>query len=365
MQIDFAKAEKILLHAHAGNGNEIKENDITKLISKVINGGHKTYKYILLTGLLAKCVNDRLNPIALQAGAPVDGAFDARSLCHRVVVPFERKFLHNALGGSNEPFLNKPARFTHLSKTNAVRDGNDRATLNYLIEIFNAINANSSKVLLYLQYALIEFGKRYENLEKLYHIESDYDPASAEIFSFINKFLQRSLEGEAAVLVVATLERLYWEQFDENVFVYPHKVNQSGASSRQIGDIDVYEDKSFLYAIEVKDKNFLSHDIEHAFDKIIKHKGSKGVFIFGPNATFDHKQIEITLYEYEKRNFYTLFLDIFIFARIMLFRIQPQGKKRFLETLFTILKEINCKNETRAWVKETLSKLGWRKGKSF
>src|SRR5690606_7833101 len=89
-------------------------------IEAIIQGEHLTYRYILMTGLLAKATHADVNPLALQAGAPFDGAYDARSLCHKVIVPLEAALFQNRLGGSNEPYLNKPARFTHLSEKNAV-----------------------------------------------------------------------------------------------------------------------------------------------------------------------------------------------------------------------------------------------------
>ena len=67
-------------------------------------------------------------------GLPLSGAYDARTVCHKVIVPFEMEVLDKALGGSNEPFLNKPARFPELDKNNAVRRGNDQAILNALCD---------------------------------------------------------------------------------------------------------------------------------------------------------------------------------------------------------------------------------------
>ena len=122
VNIKKAEAEQVLLKAFRERC--LRSDDICKKIKAVLTGSHKTYKYVLLTGLLAKATDSSVNALALQAGAPFDGAYDARSLCHGVIVPFERDFLQNALGGSNEPYLNKPARFTHLSSNNAVRKGN-------------------------------------------------------------------------------------------------------------------------------------------------------------------------------------------------------------------------------------------------
>ena len=45
-----------------------------------------------------------------------------------VIVPFDTEVLNKALGGSNEPFLNKPARFPELSTSNAVRGDAIRAS---------------------------------------------------------------------------------------------------------------------------------------------------------------------------------------------------------------------------------------------
>ena len=80
---------------------------VHKVLTECLISDHKTYRYILFNGILAKCVNPSVDPIALQAGASIKGAFDARSLCHEVVVPFEKEVMNNRLGGSNEPFLNK------------------------------------------------------------------------------------------------------------------------------------------------------------------------------------------------------------------------------------------------------------------
>ncbi|MBL0111609.1 MAG: restriction endonuclease, SacI family [Saprospiraceae bacterium] len=203
--ITKADAEKVLLSAFRTRCS--KSDEISYKITSILKGNHKTYKYILINGLLAKATNDKVNALALQSGAPIPGAYDARSLCHSVLVPFERDFLQNALGGSNEPFLNKPARFTHLSDTNAVRRGDDKIILGLLIEIFSSITT-SFEAHGYLACAL--------------------------------DFLNQRIE----------------------------EINALSASSKEAGDIDVFKEERFYYAIEVKDKAFTSYDLQHAFKKI-------------------------------------------------------------------------------------------------
>lgn len=139
--------------------------------------------------------------------------------------------------------------------------------------------------------------------------------------------------------------------------VIAHKVNQSGASSKEVGDIDIYKDGIFKYAIEVKDKNFTSQDITHAFDKIIKNSGEKGQFIFGPNANHIWSDVRPTLKTYASKGFFTFFMGIFQYSRIMLFKIGTLNKQAFVDTLINAVNEINAKAETREWIQELLKKL--------
>jgi hypothetical protein len=48
----------------------------------------------------------------------------------------------SSMGGSNEPFLNKPARFPTISPTNAVRAGSDRELLTTLHQVLSAIETS-------------------------------------------------------------------------------------------------------------------------------------------------------------------------------------------------------------------------------
>lgn len=355
--IDRADAEKVLLTAFRTRC--IKKDIISLKIKEVLEGSHKTYKYILVNGLLAKATNSSINALALQAGAPLTGAYDARTLCHKVLVPFERNFLQNALGGSNEPFLNKPARFTHLSDTNAVRRGNDKQTLNKLIEIFNSIS-NSSEAKLYLACALEFLNKRIIELNELHESTINYSPTLVEIYEFIFRFLEKSFEGESSAVVVGALEKIYHRRFTKNFKVLVHKVNQSGSSSKEVGDIDIFKEDTFHYAIEVKDKDFNSHDLEHAFSKIISSQGIKGQFIYGVNATFDKIEIEKRIAQYESKGFMVLFQDILDYSRTMVFKTDLNNKQEFIDTIIETAIEINSKEDLKIWIQKLLSELKWK-----
>ena len=106
VSIDFAKANEVLLKAL--KSREKPADDIVAMLHKVILGSHKTYKYVLVTNLLAKAVNPKANALCLQACAPMSGAFNSRDLCHKVLVLFQtphvdtRNFLQILLDTTRE-----------------------------------------------------------------------------------------------------------------------------------------------------------------------------------------------------------------------------------------------------------------------
>lgn len=350
-------AEKVLLSAFRKRC--LKNDKISHDIKTILLGSHKTYKYILVNALLAKATNAKVNPLALQAGAPINNPFDARSLCHNVLVPFERNFLENALGGSNEPFLNKPARFTHLNSDNAVRKGKDRDLLNLLISILESIttSVDASK---YLACALEVLQEKAEENKKLHDSTIAYNPTLVEIYEFVFRFIEKSFEGESLAIVVGTLEKLYHSRMSKNYKVIVHKINQSGASSKEIGDIDVYSEDIFCYAIEVKDKNFSEYDLEHAFKKMQENGGVKGQFIFGPNANYDKKAIDAKVLNFEKNGFMVLLQDVYSYSRTMIFKIDIENKQEFVDSVMETAIEMNCKENTKRWIQTLLVELNWK-----
>lgn len=356
VSIDFELAARTLLDAK--NARLKPTANLQVLLKKVILGTHKTYKYVLVTNLLAKTVQPLCNVVALQAGAPIEGAFDSRSLCHKVVVPFERDHLANALGGSNEPYLNKPARFTHLSTANAVRDGNDRAILNALIEIARIVNNGGSKTAFRcLSYCFVLLETVVANNELLSTVKTILTPDLVDIYRYVARYIEQSFEGETCAAVVGAVEKQFYSCLKGEYRVEVHKVNECGASSKEIGDIDVYEEDKCFYSIEVKDKAFTVYDVEHAFNKMISANVKRGSFVYGPRATFDESQVKIRLYDFEQKKFVTLFMGVLPYVRLVLFQTPRVETNNFIQLLLDTTREINAKECTILRVHELANEM--------
>ncbi|WP_312454311.1 restriction endonuclease, SacI family [Pseudescherichia sp.] len=245
------------------------------LIRSVILGSHLTYRYILVTGLLAKATNKNVNPLVLQAKAEVDGAYDARSLCHSVIVgKVETQFLEGKLGASNEPFLNKPARYTVHSSDNPVRGGNDKEIQLKSIEILQEAQTSSQA------YEMLVAAMFYT----LQRPNRAITP-TANNFNFqetIHSMVENACDGESCAIVSALALYLLAEKNEWQIKAHP--VNQAGSSSNEVLDIDVYCNENIFLSIEVKDKVFSSHDVHHAITKAAANGVSKVIFLKGPRA---------------------------------------------------------------------------------
>lgn len=260
VKIEYTTAEDILKNAikQAKLKYEL-QSDFSDEIKKIILGSHKTYRYIFVNALLAKATNEKVNPLSLQKGSSLEGAFDARSLCHKVLVKVERTMMESSLGGSNEPFLNKPARYKELSLKNAVRRGTDSELLRLCIDVLSSIK-KSPEAFKALTDALFYSFLRNPTRE----IDIDGKSICLEVLQIKNlmiKLLSRSCGGESAVLVSAIAFELVGLSKEIELDVKPHIVNQPGDSSKEFSDIDIFYNGSLIYTAEVKDKKHTMHDI--------------------------------------------------------------------------------------------------------
>ena len=232
-QITLANAYSVALSA-----NEMPKCRHKQFIDYVIDNTHLTFKYILFTAILSKATDASINALCLQKKSELPGAYDARTVCHKVIVPFEMETLEKVLGGSNEPFLNKPARFPELDKNNAVRRGNDQDILNALCDNLPTItsSADAYESLIYLLWKLIKL--RDEKKRQAIFSVPESANLHSKILSFIDTALDKSYEGEILTLLVAGVYHLLYNI--PGAFVEVHPVNQCGASSHEISDLDIY-----------------------------------------------------------------------------------------------------------------------------
>jgi len=315
--VDQRAAEKLFQEAikiAQDDSRQIPTTEWTIEIATIIRGKHLTFRYILMTALLGKATNPSINALALQAGADVEGAYDARSLCHGVVVPLERKLLNSSLGGSNEPFLNKPARFPTISQSNAVRAGRDRELLLILHKVLSEMETSEqafNNLCAAVRYAIAKQTARSELFPQLAESEDSH----LKIIEFVDAFVTTSIEGQVAAILAGTILSTYFDQF-EGFEVIVHPVNQSGASSNEVADIDIKKNDKIFVAVEVKDKQFSEQDVDHAAFKASQYGLKSITFVIGVSGISIGSSLEqIAKTVLLTRSVNVIFVDLVSFVR--------------------------------------------------
>ncbi len=335
----------------------IQNDEVGKKISGILRGEQKTYRYVLVTALLAKSTDEEVDVLSLQKGDGSEGKYDARTLCHKVVVPFEKLRLPGSLGSSNEPFLNKPARFVSLSLSNAVRSGNDSRTLSALINVLSEIS-DSAVAYRYLKSALAEMKKISREYVARFSVGDtllDISEFSQLVLDYVYKLTDHTSNGEVCPLIVSQIEQMY---LGKEYKVIAHKVNESGASSKEVGDIDIYKDRNLVYSIEVKDKDFTKNDVCHAVTKFRAADLDTSLFIYGKHVSIeDEGGIHELLKETGRLGHYCCLISILNYARLRICDMKSVTIRDFVNGMLKFAKAINANDGTVATIKDIAARI--------
>jgi hypothetical protein len=334
------------------------KSHLTESIKAVILGTHKTYRYILFNGILAKATNEMCNPLSLQAGSNLEGAFDARSLCHGVVVPIERELLGGRLGESNEPFLNKPARFTELSVNNAVRRGNDTLMLREAIYVLSSLNTSNDALIALRDCVFWIFQRDSRNLEDFLTANNSAFSQSS-LANFARHLLSESHEGETSAILSGTTFSLLGILTSRDFFVKTHKVNQAGSSSNEILDIDVYCDHQLIYTAEVKDKIFTVHDVEHAIRKIAISGHTSMLFLKGPSGYLVGASEEEVVRMWRENGFNIYFENVYDYFLAIVSVSEINDLRLFMQIINNHAEKAKVKDTTFNHIATCVQAQGW------
>lgn len=337
------RIEQYFVAAQSETGDGLPA-DVRKNIRSVLTGSHKTFRYMLFTGLLVAVTDKRYHPRCLQMNADVQGRFDARSLCQKVVVPFEKKMLNGRLGASNEPYANKSARFAMIEKTNNVRKGKDEHALFALYDVLEFVRMSAEPVRVKaFSYAISVICKMPANKSSVTVLPS-LESAAVDGDSFFD-FFEAHTKGVSAVAVLGAFFRKFYSK-DTKVKVHP--ATESGASSKEVGDIDLEFSDGRRYAVEVKDKTYSDVDVNHACDKALLAGVPKVVFALGSRAEKDYNVHRSALMDYwAEKGVELTFLNISDSLGVAMAISDAKRRYELAECIGKILDEMNAPNDVK------------------
>jgi len=302
-----------------------------QLIENVLGASDVTFKYILVTGYLAKYVNRQVHARSLQVGSTLKGAYDARSLCHKVIVGFE-KSKGNLFGLSNEPFVNKPARHPeHRENNSQLRNKIGSKHLHNALE--QAQTSDRDSVYQGLVH-ILRMGAAHAANEKQVVVTTDVN--LEKVLKFINSFLAETDGGCRLVGIWGAFQLL----LSENGKIKVYSPNASDFFGKTAGDVEVYYNRVLVSASECKQRPLNLDDVNHGIKKSLEKGVPEYLFVVSAGIANGQKQSIKTAILRHNSKIDVVVVDIWRQARLLGMMLNPARRTKFGASVVKLLRQM-------------------------
>lgn len=266
--MESGESADTLIPEHA----ELREPIVSCLTSRI-----KSYHYVLPTQILSKCVDASLDSHSLQASYGEPGAFDARTIAHKVIVPFDREN-HSVLGGSAEPYVNNPLRFPAVTDKFRSQQKN-KADWDKLVALLDTVEQQSDPDFTEKVFGqiLVEIFRLLANVQVLYPTPNRV--SLADTAQIIKEFTITRSGGDRIEAVCAALFRAIASEFGLFDEVRRQKVNVADAVSGMGADIECRVEGEVILLVEVKDRSLTLTQVDARLDVARAKKISEILFL--------------------------------------------------------------------------------------
>ncbi len=334
----------------------LTEDTLCEAIKRCVNSKTKSYRYVLPTQLIAKLANESLDCRCLQATRGGPGAFDARSVCHKVVVKFD-KDNEEVLGGSPEPYVNNPLRVPEVTAQYRVQQ-KDKEGWDDLCSILDRVEREQSSQFteIVLEQTLFEIFNRLSQIKISYPVPNriSYEQAN----KLIEDFLATPSLGDRPQAIASALLLTIGEKFKLFKEIRRSKVTAADASTGLVADIECLDFTGSILAVEVRDKELTIDQVKGKLRRARSLGVSELLFLVQRGILQTDKSEISRLIEREfssGQNIYILPLTTFTSSLFVLLR--EDGRREFLTAVGNTLNKYGSAiQHRRAWA-ELLSNL--------
>jgi len=259
VQRRFQDASLDLPQDPLGEGHEL-----IPLIRDCLRSPALTYHYVLPTQLLAKLADPNLDAHAIQAGYPGPGAFDARTVAHDVIVPFDRAN-ERVLGGSPEPYVNNPLRVPGITAEYRAAQKN-KADWDKLVAVLDAVEESDSTAFVrsVFDQVLFEIYRMMADVSVVYPTPNRISLDRTNLL--IQQYLAARSGGERMEAVCTALFRTIGKRFGLFDEVRREKVNVADMPAGLSADIECWCADEIVLLVEVKDRELTLVQLDSKLD---------------------------------------------------------------------------------------------------
>jgi glycosyltransferase involved in cell wall biosynthesis len=335
--------------------NYIEDETLKREIHDLVNSKTKSFRYAILTQVLAKVVNPMANCLVLQLKAKekgICGAFDARSFCRKVVVKFEEDRLDGALGSAPDPYVSKPLRHEMVT-LNILNEIKDKEGWERLYRVLDLIQKSTDHQFLnnVLKQILLEIRKRQLRFKKAVVRSVKADVSPYKLIRVVEEFLSKPSSGIRSQTIVYALVKTINEKIKAFNRVTTSKATAANYFTHRFADIEcVNESGNLKLAISVTDrltKEKLIEELNKAVNRNIKH-----LLIIAFEIAMHISDINALVNRYMKE--YSIFVKVESLTEFVIFMmtlLNNELRLKFLNKVSETLNEFKYYDHLQDWNK--------------
>ena len=260
-------------------------------IDRLVNSKVLSIRYAILTQMLGKIANEDRSLLSLQLGDEESpGAWDARSFCSAVIVPWVADN-HDVLGKSPDPYVNNPLRRPRLDKV--IRRLRDRPEWDALVAFLAPLDtADRSELKAAFVCCLKSAARRLEAQSFGYQIPIRV--SLPQMLRVLEAFLAEASGGLRPLVVTAAMMDVLGRAFSLFASVSSQGLNEADSSTGAPGDVMCLDDScNMVLAIEVKDRALTLADVRSSTQKARASKDPLSNLLFAAPSVRDDERDEI------------------------------------------------------------------------
>ena len=333
----------------------VEDPELERIINELVNARTKALRYAALNQILAKATEHGLNCLALQAGARLKEAFDARSLCKQVVVPFEREHFGGALGGSTDPYVSKPLRRAKISLApNVIRQIKYKEEWRKLHVLLCTVEERNDSD--FTQRVLKQILLEIRKLISQQSLSLPEGISAEQTRAILSEYLARSTLGLGPQAVAYSL----LEVFNERTRTYQEVTSASptaaDAPTGRVGDIECKDEKGALRLVVCVTQRLDLQKLKYELRKC-KERGVANALFLASEIAVDRREA------YEEASKYGVnaaIYDLVDFVLTITVLLNSEMRKRLIEQITRVLQHWGGASAVREFnevVTRTLQKM--------
>jgi len=310
--------------------DSLSDPKLIEAIHLSVNSSTKTYRYVLPTQIVSKLADHTLDCHCLQAGRGGRGAFDARTVAHEVVVPFDQR-VESVLGGSQEPYVNNPLRVPEVSRR--YRDAQkNKPGWEKLCVVLDAVEGRSDRAFTanVFRQVLREIYKRLSMVHVVYPAPRRVSLHKA--MKVIDEFLSEHSGGDRLLALSSALFTVIGERFRLYSKVRRGKITATDQPTGMLADLEcVDKDGRIVFAVEVKDRQITVAQLKAKVRTIREREVSEIFFVATEGTVASEEPALRSLVEREFASGQNIYVtNLHRLSRTALALVGEKGRRNFL-----------------------------------